>query len=136
MRLIEVSVFGCQRSGGGARFVIHLVQRCLEPDDVCIALWAKANPGAHQAVQVTRADTAATGQIRNPQIPVLSLNFAERCCHSGVQVRMLEPLQQKPLEHIKAPVRSGGATFRDKITKGRAGSTRHGDLRSYARESR
>lgn len=60
---------------------------------------------------MTRADTAASGPIRNPQAPVLTLNFAERCRHRGVQARMLEPLQQKSLEHLKAPFRSGVATF-------------------------
>src|SRR5262245_36603277 len=98
VRLIEESAFGCEGGDRAVGHVVHLAQRRLKPDDSCVALRAIANPDAHQPVQVTRAHVAMSGQVRNPQAPMLTLNSTKRRGYRAVEARMLEALQQKPLE--------------------------------------
>ena len=117
--MIEESVFGCEGCSRAAGRALHLVQRHLKSDDVCVALGAITNPDSHQAVQVTRADAAMSGHVSSPHAPVLTLDCLKRCGDDVVQTRILEPPQQKALKHVNAPFGRVRARFaRDEIMKG------------------
>jgi hypothetical protein len=78
VRLIEKSILGCERGTLATGCVLHLMQRGLKPDDVCVPFRAIANPDAHQAVQMTRAHATTSGQVRDTQTPVLTTKGVSR----------------------------------------------------------
>ena len=102
--LIEKSVFGGEGRGRAAGRVVHLVQRGLKPHDACVGLRAVADPGSHQAMQVTGTDSATSRQIRNPHASVLTLDLLKGCCDSAVQDRVLQTPQQEPLKNVDATI--------------------------------
>jgi hypothetical protein len=74
------------------------VKRRLEADDGREALGAVADPPAHQAIQLPRADTAVGGQFGRLQTSARSLELGEDRRHDRVNGGMLQPLDQKLLE--------------------------------------
>ena len=95
------------------------MERRLEPDDVRKALRPEANPHAHQAIQVSRADAASIGECRDRQAAVLALDFAKHSRDRVVNGGVPQPIDQKPLD---ASIYLGGVRPRhdaDQVAKRR-----------------
>jgi hypothetical protein len=82
--------------------VLHLLQRLLKPDDGRKAFRTIANPEAHQAGQVTWADAAPGGELRNPHASAPTLYLLHSGCDDAVDLRVLEPPDEEPLQNINA----------------------------------
>jgi hypothetical protein len=82
--------------------MLHLPECRLEADDGRISLRPIANPDAHEAMQVTRADAAASGDIFHSQTAMLLLDLTERPGDDSMNAGVLESSEEKAFELVDA----------------------------------
>ncbi len=109
--LIEITGLGCERRRRAAGGMFHLLQRFLKPDNTTKALWTIANPDAHQAIQMTRADATTGGDFGNAYAPVRLLNFFHGFGDHDMHVGGRKALGKKGLKDIDVLKGSAGERF-------------------------
>jgi len=101
VRLVEIAKIRRNSLGVAGRCGFHALQRRLKPHDPCQALWSKADPIAHEPMQLPRADLTVARELRHSEQSGGVFNCLDRSVNAGVDVCPDQSLPEKCFQDIK-----------------------------------